>query len=101
MTALRTYEGSDIKNVALAGHGHCGKTSLVAALLYTTGATNRLTRVDDGNTITDHDEEEIERKFTISTALTTACRSTPGEATAAPGGAAGGMGKASSALRTS
>ena len=72
MTALRTYEGSDIKNVALAGHGHCGKTSLVAAMLYTTGATNRLTRVDDGNTITDHDEEEIERKFTISTSLTTA-----------------------------
>ncbi len=72
MTALKNYEGSEIRNVALAGHGHCGKTSLVAAMLYTTGATNRLTRVDDGNTITDHDEEEIERKLTISTSLTTA-----------------------------
>ena len=72
MTALKTYEGPEIRNVALAGHGHCGKTSLVAAMLYTTGATNRLTRVDDGNTITDNDEEEIERKFTISTSLTTA-----------------------------
>jgi elongation factor G len=69
---LKTYEGSEIRNVALAGHGHCGKTSLVAAMLYTSGATNRLTRVDDGNTITDYDEEEIERKLTISTAVTTA-----------------------------
>lgn len=72
MTALKTYEGPEIRNVALAGHGHCGKTSTVAAMLYATGATNRLTRVDDGNTITDNDDEEIERKLTISTALTTA-----------------------------
>lgn len=69
---MKVYETSDIRNVALAGHGHCGKTSLAAALLFTTGATNRLTRVDEGNTITDYDEEEIARKITISTAVAAA-----------------------------
>jgi elongation factor G len=54
------------------GHGSSGKTSLTAGLLFTTGATNRLLRVDEGNTITDFDEEEVQRKFSISTALATA-----------------------------
>jgi elongation factor G len=69
---VKVYETNDIRNVALAGHGHCGKTSLAAALLFTTGATNRLTRVDEGNTVTDYDEEEIARKITISTAIAAA-----------------------------
>ncbi|MEO8027129.1 MAG: elongation factor G [Bryobacteraceae bacterium] len=69
---MRVYEGSEIRNVALAGHGHSGKTSLTAAILYTSGATNRLTRVDDGTTLTDYDDEEIARKITISTSLATA-----------------------------
>lgn len=69
---MKVYETNDIRNVALAGHGHCGKTSLAAALLFTTGATNRLTRVDEGNTVTDFDEEEIARKITISTAIAAA-----------------------------
>jgi elongation factor G len=67
--SVKVYEGKDIRNVALIGHGNSGKTSLAAALLYTAGATNRLTRVDEGNTITDFDEEEIQRKVTVSTAL--------------------------------
>jgi len=66
---VKVYEGTDIRNVALIGHGHSGKTSLAAAFLYTSGATNRLTRVDEGNTLTDFDDEEIQRKITISTAL--------------------------------
>lgn len=66
---MKVYDGIDIRNVALVGHGHAGKTSLVAGLLYTSGGTNRLTRVDEGNTITDFDEEEVSRKITISTAL--------------------------------
>jgi elongation factor G len=66
---LKVYEGADIRNVALAGHGHSGKTTLVAGLLYTTGASTRLTRVDEGNTVTDFDEEEVQRKLTISTGL--------------------------------
>src|SRR5712671_7394290 len=66
---MKTYEGADIRNVGLIGHGDSGKTSLTAGLLYAGGATNRLTRVDEGNTITDFDEEEVQRKITISTAL--------------------------------
>src|SRR5439155_17264303 len=66
---MKTYEGKDIRNVGVVGHGNSGKTSLTAALLYSTGGTNRLTRADEGNTITDFDEEEIHRKITISTAL--------------------------------
>ncbi len=66
---MKVYEGTDIRNVALIGHGHSGKTTLAAGLLYTSGATNRLTRVDEGNTITDFDDEEVQRKISISTAL--------------------------------
>ncbi len=66
---VKVYEGTDVRNVALIGHGHSGKTSLAAGILFTTGATNRLTRVDEGTTITDFDDDEIQRKLTISTAL--------------------------------
>jgi len=66
---VKTYEGKDVRNVGVVGHGDSGKTSLTAALLYTAGATSRLTRVDEGNTITDFDEEEIQRKISISTAV--------------------------------
>jgi len=66
---VKVYETKDIRNVGIAGHGHCGKTSVVAGLLFAAGATNRLTRVDEGNTITDYDEEEIQRKLTISTSI--------------------------------
>jgi len=66
---VKIYEGRDIRNVGVVGHGGSGKTSLTAGLLYTVGATNRLTRVDEGNTITDFDEEEIQRKISISTSL--------------------------------
>ncbi|HZU26314.1 MAG TPA: GTP-binding protein, partial [Bryobacteraceae bacterium] len=66
---MKIYDGSDVRNVALIGHGHSGKTTLAAGLLFTTGASNRLTRVDEGNTVTDFDDEEIARKITIATAL--------------------------------
>ena len=66
---MKTYEGKDIRNVGVVGHGDSGKTSLTSALLFTAGATSRLTKVDEGNTITDFDEEEIQRKISISTAL--------------------------------
>jgi elongation factor G len=69
---VKVYETNDIRNVGLVGHGHSGKTSLAAGLLFTSGGTNRLTRVDEGNTITDYDEEEIQRKITISTAVAAA-----------------------------
>lgn len=66
---MKVYETNDIRNVALVGHGHSGKTTLVAGALFAGGATNRLTRVDEGNTITDYDDDEIARKLTISTAV--------------------------------
>lgn len=66
---MKIYETKDIRNVGIVGHGHCGKTSVVAGLLYAAGATGRLTRVDEGNTVTDYEDEEINRKLTISTAI--------------------------------
>ncbi|HVO98700.1 MAG TPA: elongation factor G [Bryobacteraceae bacterium] len=66
---MKVYETGDIRNVALVGHGHSGKTALTAALLFTSGATPRLTKPDEGNTITDFDDEEIARKITISSAV--------------------------------
>jgi len=66
---VKVYEGANVRNVVLVGHGDAGKTSLVAGMLYTAGATPRLGRVDDGSTVTDFDEEEIARSMSISTAL--------------------------------
>ena len=66
---MKTYEGRDIRNVGVVGHGDSGKTSLTSALLFTAGATSRLTKVDEGNTVTDFDDEEIQRKISITTAL--------------------------------
>ena len=66
---MNVYEGKNIRNVGIVGHGGSGKTSLVSAMLFDTGATNRLGRVDDGNAPTDYDDEEIERKITISAKL--------------------------------
>jgi elongation factor G len=66
---VKTYDGENVRNVAVIGHSHSGKTSLVSALLYTAGSTPRLGRVDDGSTVTDYDEEEISRQMTISASL--------------------------------
>ena len=66
---MKVFEGSEVRNVALIGHGHSGKTSLAAGMLFTSGAGSRLTKVDEGNTVTDFDDEEVHRKLTISTAL--------------------------------
>ncbi len=67
--AVNVYEGKNIRNVGIVGHGGTGKTSLISAILFDTGATNRLGRVDDGNAPTDYDEDEVERKITISAKL--------------------------------
>ena len=69
---MKVYESKDIRNVGVVGHGDSGKTTLTAGLLFTAGASNRLLRVDEGNTITDFDEEEIQRKISISTAIAVA-----------------------------
>ncbi|MBZ5727916.1 MAG: elongation factor G [Acidobacteriia bacterium] len=69
---MKVYESKDIRNVGVVGHGDSGKTTLTAGLLFAAGASNRLLRVDEGNTITDFDEDEIQRKITISTAVAVA-----------------------------
>jgi elongation factor G len=66
---MKVYETPSIRNVALVGHGGCGKTSLVSAMLFDMGAVNRLGRVDDGTTATDFDPDEIERRISLQTAL--------------------------------
>ncbi len=66
---MKVYAGENVRNVVLVGHGHAGKTSLVSAMLYTAGATQRQGRVDDGSAITDYDDEEIARKMSIATSL--------------------------------
>jgi elongation factor G len=66
---MKVYSTSEVRNVGIVGHGDSGKTSLVAAFLYAAGVTTRLTRVDEGNTVTDYDEEEIARKVSVSSAL--------------------------------
>src|SRR5512143_1422913 len=62
---MKVYETPSIRNVAIVGHGGCGKTSLASALLFDAGAVNRLGRVDDGTTATDFDPDEIERKISL------------------------------------
>ncbi|HUS05016.1 MAG TPA: elongation factor G [Bryobacteraceae bacterium] len=69
---MKVYEGKDVRNVGIVGHGHSGKTMLTSALLYSSGSVNRFTKPDEGNTVTDFDEEEINRKITISSALAVA-----------------------------
>jgi len=54
-----------IRNVAVAGHNDTGKTTLVSALLYASGATSRQTKVDDGNAVTDFDPQEVDRGISI------------------------------------
>ncbi|MEZ5292151.1 MAG: elongation factor G [Vicinamibacterales bacterium] len=66
---MKVYDAASIRNVAVVGHGGCGKTQLVSAMLYSAGTVNRLGTVDDGTTVTDYDPEEIARKHTLSTSL--------------------------------
>ena len=66
---MKAYATKDIRNVVLLGHGGAGKTTIVEALAHVTGASSRLGRVDDCNTISDYDKEEQKRKFSISTTV--------------------------------
>ena len=63
---MKTYESANLRNVAVVGHSHSGKTSLISALLYTAGSTPRLGRVDDGSATTSWDDEEIARQMSIT-----------------------------------
>lgn len=66
---MKEYTTENIRNVALVGHQGCGKTSLVEALLYNSGATTRLGRIEEGTTVSDWEDEEKQRQISISTSL--------------------------------
>jgi len=66
---MKTYQGSEIRNVAVVGHAHCGKTTLIAALLHAAKTTPTQGRVEDGSAVTAYDEEEVARRITMQNAV--------------------------------
>lgn len=66
---MKQYEAKKIKNIVLTGHSGCGKTSVAEAMVYLAGASERLGKVSDGNTIFDFDPEEIKRQVSVSSAV--------------------------------
>lgn len=66
---MREYTSDKLRNVVFVGHQGAGKTSLVEALLYNTGAINRLGRIEEKNSVSDWDEDERERGLSLSTSL--------------------------------
>ena len=63
------YASKDIRNILVAGHAGCGKTTLTEALLYLSGATERMGRVEDGTTASDFDAEEVRRKASLNSSV--------------------------------
>ena len=63
------YASKDIRNILVAGHAGCGKTTLTEALLYMSGASERMGRVEDGTTASDFDPEEIRRKASLNSSV--------------------------------
>lgn len=66
---MKEYAMDEIRNIAVMGHGKCGKTTLTEAMLFNAKAVDRMGKVADGNTVTDYDGEEVKRQFSISTAI--------------------------------
>ncbi|HZH07224.1 MAG TPA: GTP-binding protein, partial [Lautropia sp.] len=66
---VKQYPADRIRNIGLFAHGGAGKTSLTEACLYTSRATTRLGKVEEGNTVTDYDPDEIKRRISVSAAV--------------------------------
>ena len=63
---MKSYPASQIRNVAIIGHSGVGKTTIAEACLHVSGVSKRFGRVEEGNTISDYDPEEIKRKISIN-----------------------------------
>lgn len=66
---MKSYNGNEIRNVAILGHSGCGKTTIAEACLHVSGVTKRFGRIEEGNTVSDYDQEEIKRRVSISTSI--------------------------------
>jgi len=66
---MKVYSADEIRNVAVIGHSGCGKTALMEAAVHITKVTNRMGRVDDGNTVSDYDAEEVRRKASVNASI--------------------------------
>ncbi|HOU22999.1 MAG TPA: GTP-binding protein, partial [Anaerolineae bacterium] len=66
---MKSHKVEELRNVSVISHSGAGKTSLTEAMLFNTGAINRLGRVDDGTTVSDYDPEEVRRKISVSTSV--------------------------------
>ena len=66
---MKTYDPNDIRNVLLVGHGGAGKTALLDAMLFTAGAITRMGKVEDGNTVSDFEPEEVKKQISVSLAM--------------------------------
>ena len=66
---MKGYSSDKIRNIVLLGHGGCGKTTFLEAALLATKVINRLGKVEDGNTVSDYDKMEIEKKYSINTTM--------------------------------
>ena len=66
---MKGYTSENIRNIALLGHGGCGKTTFLEAALFQTGVTKKQGRVEDGNTVSDYDKMEIEKGYSINTTI--------------------------------
>ncbi|MBS4055616.1 MAG: elongation factor G [Thermaerobacter sp.] len=66
---MKQYTTEQLRNICLVGHGGAGKSSFLEAALYSSGHIDRMGKVDEGNTVSDHDPEEVKRNISITTSL--------------------------------